>query len=659
MKAKVSKPSAGVVQPDFDVVIAGDMTRWGERSLRIAQEVRSYAASGKRIGLVNTSRLSEFSRVAPEVQTCVRRGLATVVKVVDRHMADLLIVHGPAEVEWTDKPLINIRTKNAVLVCHDRADYTVTRLSQHIKARSGIEWAPANAWLRDAAPARIKLTQDDWRPMLDALPTRRAPATGRRKPRIGWITHPGHAQPPATDAAEIVPLDEDLLLHLSLDRLALLDGLAYFPASEGEELLDTVVLAAAQMGVPVAAASWLKPHYKSAVITCAPDDVVTRLTTKLSRKRPSRGTQLRSEPASDARQRPVMFVASNGVGVGHVSRLLAIARRMDARTPLLFATQAQAVPAIEQLGYLAEYMPSASYVGGDFAHWDSWFRHDLETLVDAYDPALVVYDGNNPSHCLMQAVAARRDCGLAWIRRGMWGPLNSPFMDNARWFDLIIEPGELEGQADEGITAQRRDEAVLVPPIRLLDSDELFPRAEAARRLGLDPARPSVLIQLGAGYNRDVVTLVDALITELQQVDKLQICVAEWLNGTQPLSYWPDVSYLRGYPLSQYFKAFDFSISAAGYNTFHEIVNFDLPTIFVPNRHPSMDDQAGRSTHAQARQAAFELDESDLGDLPDLVNLLMDGKARSFLQSNSATLHQSNGAADAARLLTELHRAAQ
>ena len=62
---------------------------------------------------------------------------------------------------------------------------------------------------------------------------------------------------------------------------------------------------------------------------------------------------------------------------------------------------------------------------------------------------------------------------------------------------------------------------------------------------------------------------------------------------------------------------------------------------------------------AQARQAAFELDESDLGDLPDLVNLLMDGKAREFLATNSRSLHQTNGAADAARLLTELHRATQ
>lgn len=649
-----------MVSPDFDVVVAGDMTSWGERSFRIAQEVRSYAASGRRVGLLHASPLKPDSRIAPEIQTCVRRGLASVVEASKQHSIGLLVVHAPSELDWPRKPLTGMRAEQAMLVCHRVADYSVTRIAQRLKASAGVQWAPTNPWLRDAAPRNTKLAPDDWRPMLEALPAGRPPQIRRNKARIGWITCRGHPQPASTEAAEIVVLDEEILSRLSLDRLAMLDGLAYFPPSEGGQLLDTIVLAAARIGVSVAAASWLKPHYKSAAVYCAPEDAVHRLTLTVTRRRPAGGiAQCDGHPLAGTRRRPVMFVASNGVGVGHVSRLLAIARRMDRRVPLLFATQAQAVAAIERLGYLAEYMPSASYVGGDFALWDRWFRHDLETLVDAYDAALVVYDGNNPSHGLMHAVAPRRDCRLAWIRRGMWGPLNSPFIDNSRWFDLIIEPGELEGQADDGVTARRRDEAVLVPPIRLLDEEELLTRRDAARRLGLDAGRPSVLIQLGVGYNRDVVTLVDNVIMQLQQYSQLQICVAEWLNATQPLNYWQGVSYLRGYPLSQYFKAFDFSISAAGYNTFHEIVNFDLPTIFIPNRHPSMDDQAGRSTHAQALQAAFELDESDLGDLPDLVNLLMDDKAREFLAANSKSLHQPNGAADAARLLTQLYGAAR
>ena len=652
LKARIKKPPARGASPDFDVVIAGDMTRWGERSFRLVQDVRSYAATGKRVGVLHAAALKPESRIAPEIQTCVRRGLATVVEPAAQLISDLLVVHGPSELDWSHRPLYGIRTEQAVLVGHRAADFSIKRLSQHLKT-DAVQWVATNAWLREAAPAALKLSADDWRPMLESMPSPRGQTRILKKPRIGWITGTGVPLPSVTEVAEIVALDENLFAHLSLDRFALLDGLAYFPDEGSTELLDTIVLATSGMGVPVAAAPWLKPHYKGAAIYCTPDEAVARLALKASRKSV---TPTPPRPTEN-HQRPIMFVASNGVGVGHVSRLLAIARRIDPRLPVLFATQAQAVATIERLGYLAEYMPSAHYVGGDFEVWDNWFQHDLETLIDTYDPAVVVYDGNNPSYGLMRAVAPRRDCGLAWVRRGLLGPLVSRFIDNSRWFDLIIEPGELAGQPDEGITAQRRDESALVPPIRLLDESELLPRVEAARRLGLDPARPAALIQLGAGYNRDIVSLVDAIVSELKRHKELQICVAEWINGTDPLTYWAGVTYLRGYPLSQYFKAFDFSISAAGYNTFHEVINFDLPTIFIPNRHPSMDDQAGRSTHAQAAQAAFELDEADLSDLSELVGILMQGKARDFIATQSQSLHQPNGAADASRLLTALHEA--
>lgn len=640
----------------FDVIIAGDMTHGGDRGFRIAQEIRHYAAAGLAVGVIQATVPEAGRRIAPEVQSCVRRGLTATVDPSAEPATELFIVHAPAEISWAERPLAGVGAKRCVLVCHTRKDFGVKHIAQRLQSSAEVAWAPTNAWAREGAPASLTLAPEDWvPPMLDGSQMPAKPHSAEAKRRFGWLMSPGSVPPPAS-AAEIVVLDFENLPTFSLDRVTMLDGLAYFPAGDEEELPDTLIRTALARGVPVVLPGWLKPHYGNAARYCEPAEAVERLN---EARRASKAEQRRrSNPVKPAsrgeKQRPVMFVASNGVGIGHLSRLLAIARRMDPRTPVMFATQAQAVGAIERLGYLAEYMPSAAYVGGDFAAWDAWFRYELETLVDAYDPALVVYDGNNPSDGLIRAIAPRRDCRLAWVRRGMWGKLKSPFMDNARWFDLIVEPGELEDQPDEGITARRRDEALTVPPVRLLDEADLLPRDKAAAALGLDPAKPAALIQLGAGYNRDVVSLIDNLVAVLRKVPQLQICIAEWVNGAQSLSYWPDVTYLRGYPLSQYFRAFDFSIAAAGYNTFHEVVNFDLPTIFIPNRHPSMDDQAGRAVYAQNLQIAFELDVADLGDLPDLVTLMTDPKARNFLVGNSRTLHRANGAVEAARALTEL-----
>jgi hypothetical protein len=172
----------------------------------------------------------------------------------------------------------------------------------------------------------------------------------------------------------------------------------------------------------------------------------------------------------------------------------------------------------------------------------------------------------------------------------------------------------------------------------------LFDRAHAAARLGLNPARPAVLIQLGSGFNRDLLSLLDHIIKVLALEPGLQIAVAEWVNGSIPLALWPDVTILRGFPISQYLNAFDFCISAAGYNSFHELISFAVPTIFVANRHPAMDDQYGRAQFAQA----------DLADLPDLLKLLSQSSARKFLSKNCEKLARPNGAGPAAAAVAAL-----
>lgn len=641
----------------FDVIVAGDMTRPGDHGFRIAEEIRHHASADRKVGMLQAAMPQSGRLIAPEVQSCVRRGLATIVDPTAGELSThLLLIHAPSGLAWTERPLGKIRSRLTTIVCHGAEDFAVTRIKQRLRGSAELVWAPTNPWLRDIAPPNLPLTAENWLPMLEAGAAVTRPHSKHADRAVGWIvSSAAAASPPAVDGVKLFTIDLAQELAFSLDRITAFDGLAYFP-EPGDELPDTLIRTALLGGVPVALPRWLEPHYGRGPRYCEAHEALDKLG-RARRGAPS--GQRRSQPAkgvieNPGTHRPVMFVAANGVGIGHLSRLMAIARRMDRRTPLLFATQAQAVGAIERLGYLAEYLPSSTYVGGDFDAWDAWFRYDLERLADAYDPALVVYDGNNPSPGLIKAVAQRRDCRLAWMRRGLWGDLTSPHIDNARWFDLIVEPGELEGQSDAGITAQRRDEALHVPPIRLLDESELLSRSDAAQALGLDPARPAALIQLGAGYNRDVVSLLDHLVGVLRRVPHLQVCIAEWVSGAQSLNYWPDVTYLRGYPLSQYFRAFDFSVAAAGYNTFHEVMNFDLPTIFIPNRHPSMDDQAGRAEHAQALQAAFELDEADLGDLPDLVAIMMDAKARSFLVSSSQKLHRPNGADAAARALTEL-----
>jgi UDP:flavonoid glycosyltransferase YjiC (YdhE family) len=44
-----------------------------------------------------------------------------------------------------------------------------------------------------------------------------------------------------------------------------------------------------------------------------------------------------------------------------------------------------------------------------------------------------------------------------------------------------------------------------------------------------------------------------------------------------------DVHIVREFPLSRRFRAFDLAVSASGYNSFHELLRFGIPTLFIPN----------------------------------------------------------------------------
>ena len=173
----------------------------------------------------------------------------------------------------------------------------------------------------------------------------------------------------------------------------------------------------------------------------------------------------------------------------------------------------------------------------------------------------------------------------------------------SRRFDAVLEPTEAAAAADRGVTAAAPDGPLAVPPVMLLDPDELN-GAEASRAaLGLAPGRPAVLVQLGAGNNNDIDRVLDHIAAAQRRLD-LQVVVAEWLIQHAPVRR-RGLRYLSAFPNARHFRAFDFAVSAAGYNSFHELLHHGLPCIFVPNDEQKVDDQRARAEWAESRGAAI------------------------------------------------------
>lgn len=676
-----------------DFMIAADFCRSGDFASRIGMEIRLLAGNGS-VGPLQIRRPDPGETISAEVQACIRRGDGEIVRIAEAPSARIVMLHHPAALDFGEIDFRNLNYSELWMICHSRSDVDAatsmrTTLGNKGKARRSIRLCAVHPAVAGSRPEG-RIAGPAWTPALSATPLRRRQ---RRSATVdvGCMTAgPAWAgeleamsgQFPEDIAHHVIgtaPADGATLLGaLSLDRqIAGVDLLVMPHGQRTDTFPDTLIAAALQAGTPVLLPRQLRRAYGAGpryYDEPALNATLVRAVAEIRAPRTGAGAiavpdfvaacragpifalASASRPKPQARrpagQRPVMFLPSNGVGIGHLTRLLAIARRID--RPVVVASQAPAPDVARDFGFPVEYIPLHAAVDGDFEAWDDWFGAAVQTIADRYDPSLVVHDGNHPSQGLIRAVASRPDCRRAWVRRGMWARTTSPFLANARWCDLVIEPGELARDRDQGITSLLRHEARQVDPIRLLDPDELADRSTAAAALGLDRHRPACLVQPGSGSNRDLLTLLDGVIRDLRKHPGLQIAVAERVTGSVPLTLWPEVVVLRGFPNSQNVRAFDFCISAAGCNSFHEMLGFHVPTIFVANQHPSMDDQYARAGFAQDKAAAFEISENEMHDRPELIGILMEGKARDFLRDNCRGMDRPNGAVTAAALLDRI-----
>jgi Glycosyltransferase family 28 C-terminal domain len=357
------------------------------------------------------------------------------------------------------------------------------------------------------------------------------------------------------------------------------------------------------------------------------------------------------------RQRSLLFVCSNGVGLGHLSRLLAIANRMDSDCQPIFATMSQGLSVVRDAGYHAEYLPHHFYASCDPGAWNDWLSLELTRLIEVFDIGALVYDGGSPYRGVWEAVANTARVKSVWCRRAMWrDPLWDQAIDQAKFADLVIEPGELAASHDIGATVAHRDQARQVEPILLLDEADLLSREEARRRLGLDSDRPAVLLQLGSGNHLSLVPAIDHMVAALETAGDVQPVIAEWMIADRSLDHWPRVRRLAGFPNAAYFRAFDFVVSSAGYNSFHELLHFGIPSVFVPIEVSYLDNQLARARYAAEEGLALCLRLNDMKSSPEILRQMMNPETRARLVEACRRVKRPNGARTAASLISDLVR---
>lgn len=301
----------------------------------------------------------------------------------------------------------------------------------------------------------------------------------------------------------------------------------------------------------------------------------------------------------------ILFVSANGIGQGHLTRQLAVARRLKHR-PAAFLTMSYSAGIVRDLGFPVHFVPHHGLTGEEPAAWNDRLAAEIGLLLEAHHATTLVYDVNFVFDGVITALGHHPGVQAIWIRRGMWPEHHGSYIGAGAHFPVIIEPDDYAGECDGGPTTADRAKTRPVPPILLIDPSERLARDAARQALGLPQAATVVLLDLSRSANRDLMQLHARLLDDLLARPNLHVVELQSpLTGKTARQHPERHHRLTLHPAYAVSRAWNAAIVRAGYNTFHENIAGGIPTLFVPDESPDMDRQVDRARWAENRGAAL------------------------------------------------------
>jgi UDP:flavonoid glycosyltransferase YjiC (YdhE family) len=357
--------------------------------------------------------------------------------------------------------------------------------------------------------------------------------------------------------------------------------------------------------------------------------------------------------ATERKRTRVLFVTSNGTGMGHLTRLLAMATRSSDAVEPFFFSLSSAVPVVARYGYGWEYFPSRDDLDVYAKEWHPLFTERLADIIERFRPQALVFDGVIPYDGLGIARQRYPDLRFVWSRRPMWQEGKGvDFLERSAWFDMVIEPGEFAAAADRGPTVGRND-AIRVPPITLLDAEEILDREEARASLAIETDAKAVLVTLGAGNFNDLTSDLDVVADAFGRRPGWTVFATQAPIARAGLPAGRDIKTISVYPLARYLAAFDIAIVACGYNAYHESIMAAVPTIFVPKA-KVVDDQHARAYYAAQVGVGAAVEEVNPESIGKAIDRMLDRGEVDQMRKRCIELAPENGAEQAMNLIEDL-----
>ncbi|MCA9590681.1 MAG: hypothetical protein KC657_35520 [Myxococcales bacterium] len=360
----------------------------------------------------------------------------------------------------------------------------------------------------------------------------------------------------------------------------------------------------------------------------------------------------------------IVNYAVNGAGAGHLSRLVGISRWlrryaawMGARAEIYFLTSSEADSILFTERFASFKLPSKTAVADSridkatyLALAKQWVWHSLGLL----RPDLLVVD-TFPRGSFGELLSALDLCkARALVLRPMLESFarRPEVMTMLPLYDAILVP-EREGDADVPVPEEARRRMRWLGPMCMRERVEMMSRPDARASLGVAPGAFAVYVTAGGGGDAgapEQLARASAALTDAG----MHVVVGAGPLYRGRVERRPGVTWLAHETAAELMPAFDAAVSAAGYNTFVELMHAGVPTVFVPQEKIA-DDQHARAMRAADKGAATVLTrDASPEDLATAVGRFRDASVSEAARVAARAIAPRNHARDAAAELLRL-----
>lgn len=344
----------------------------------------------------------------------------------------------------------------------------------------------------------------------------------------------------------------------------------------------------------------------------------------------------------------------NGIGLGHLSRLSAIAlavREQDADLPLLFAVEGESHGLLESanLPYVA-FPPASRFEGRE----DPWLRSIRGPLLGSLAGSII--ESTNPQLIVFDCLPNPAFLGIADRKKIPFAICVRKFKDMDEYFKRL-----------RAVLVQARviifphDSSELEVPAELIEKSHFVgtivkPLTKTPALVSQRPHSRIIVSGGGGGYPRtvDFYNLVLEALSQCRQTDPMLSATVvtgplfhEWselkpVSGVQIIPFDPDIA--------TRFREASLVICQGGYNTVAELTALGVPVICMPADR-RFDDQYERASKAAEDLSQFYVSEGN--DSDSLAALILKVLQTSHPAAAGAIQSYSDGALLGAKLLLE------